>query len=51
MRRLLMMIVLLSFSPVRAVDAQIADPLPAPVEKRGLMVEIRDDYTTEEPES
>ncbi len=36
------MIVLLAFSPVRAVDAQITDPLPAPVEKRGLMVEIRD---------
>ena len=38
----LVMIVLLALSPARAVDAQITDPLPAPVEKRGLMVEIRD---------
>ncbi len=36
------MIVLLALSPARAVDAQITDPLPAPIEKRGLTVEIRD---------
>jgi hypothetical protein len=25
-----------------AIRAQIANPIPAPIEKRGLMVEIRD---------
>ena len=38
----LIVIVLLALLAARAVDAQIADPLPAPIEKRGLMVEIRD---------
>ncbi len=38
----LVMLVLLALSPARAVDAQITDPLPASIEKRGLMVEIRD---------
>lgn len=38
----LVVIVLLALLPARAVDAQVADPLPAPIEKRGLMVEIRD---------
>jgi hypothetical protein len=33
---------LLAFSPIGFVGAQIADPLPGPVEKRGLMVQIRD---------
>ena len=35
-------IVLLALLPARAVHAQITDPLPAPIEKRGLMVQIRD---------
>ena len=34
--------VLLVLSPGRAVNAQITDPLPDPVAKKGLMVEIRD---------
>jgi hypothetical protein len=38
----LLTIVLLVLSLARASDAQIADPLPASVEKRGLMVQIRD---------
>ena len=38
----LLTIVLLVLSLMRASDAQIADPLPASVEKRGLMVQIRD---------
>jgi len=38
----LVMITLLALPPVGAVDAQITDPLPAPVEKRGLTVQIRD---------
>jgi len=41
-RTLFFMTVLVALSPARAVNAQIADPLPAPVEKRGLEVEIRD---------
>jgi Glucose / Sorbosone dehydrogenase len=32
----------LALTIVVAIQAQIADPIPAPVEKRGLMVEIRD---------
>ena len=35
-------IVLLALSPLSAVDAQITDPLPEPVEKQGLMVRIQD---------
>ena len=38
----LLTIMVLALSLARAADAQITDPLPAPVEKRGLMVEIRD---------
>ena len=38
----LVVIVLLALLPARAVDAQIADPLPMSIDKRGLMVEIRD---------
>jgi len=38
----LVVIVLLALISGRAVDAQIADPLPAPIEKRGLMVQISD---------
>ena len=41
-RTLLFVIVVLALSPVRAANAQITDPLPAPIQKRGLMVEIRD---------
>ena len=33
---------LLTLSTTGALQAQIADPIPAPVEKRGLLVEIRD---------
>ncbi len=38
----LVLISLLALSPARAVNAQIADPVPAPVEKQGLVVQIRD---------
>ncbi len=38
----LVVIVLLALLPARAIDAQIADPLPMSIDKRGLMVEIRD---------
>ena len=38
----LVIIVLLALLTVGAIHAQIADPLPAPIEKRGLMVEIKD---------
>ncbi len=38
----LVVIVLLALLPARAVDAQIDDPLPMSIDKRGLMVEIRD---------
>ena len=38
----LLTIVLVALSLARASEAQIADPLPASVEKRGLMVQIRD---------
>ena len=41
-RTLLIVIVLLTLSPLRSIDAQITDPLPDPVENRGLTVEIRD---------
>jgi hypothetical protein len=33
---------LLALATAAAIQAQIANPIPAPVEKRGLMVEIRD---------
>ena len=33
---------LLAISAAGAMQAQIVDPIPAPVEKRGLMVEVRD---------
>jgi len=39
---MLFIVVLFALVPARLVDAQVADPLPAPVEKQGLMVEIRD---------
>jgi Glucose / Sorbosone dehydrogenase len=35
-------VVFLAFSAVGAIHAQITNPLPARIEKRGLMVEIRD---------
>ncbi len=38
----LVVILLLALLPARAVDAQITDPLPMSIDKRGLMVEIRD---------
>ncbi len=38
----LVIVVLLALLTVGAIHAQIADPLPAPIEKRGLMVEIKD---------
>ncbi len=38
----LIMIVMLALSPERAAEAQITDPLPAPIENQGLMVQIRD---------
>jgi len=41
-RALPFVIVMLVLSPVRGANAQIAGPLPAPVQKRGLMVEIQD---------
>ena len=41
-RTTLFAIALFALTPARLVEAQIADPLPAPVEKKGLMVEIRD---------
>ena len=42
-RTSLLIIVLLTFLQVRIGSAQITDnPLPAPIEKRGLMVQIRD---------
>ena len=37
-----LVILLLALPLARAVDAQILDPIPAAVEKRGLMVQIRD---------
>jgi Glucose / Sorbosone dehydrogenase len=40
--RLTFPIVLLLLAPATLIHAQITDPLPAPIEKRGLMVEIRD---------
>jgi hypothetical protein len=42
-RTLLLIIILLAFSQAHIVSAQITDnPLPNPIEKRGLMVEIQD---------
>ena len=41
-RHLLVTVVMLALSPAGGADAQISDPLPDPVAKRGLMVEIRD---------
>lgn len=38
----LAMAVLLALLAPHAVDAQITDPLPAPIDKKGLMVQIRD---------
>ncbi|HLG55386.1 MAG TPA: PQQ-dependent sugar dehydrogenase [Vicinamibacterales bacterium] len=38
----LVIVVLLGLVTVAAIHAQVANPIPAPVEKRGLMVEIRD---------
>lgn len=42
MRNPLVLFVPLALSPVLAAEAQIADPLPDPVENRGIAVEIRD---------
>jgi len=41
-RALYVVILLIGLSPVGTVFAQVDDPLPAPVEKRELMVQIRD---------
>ena len=41
-RTLHFVILLLALSPVRTALAQVDDPLPAPIEKQGLMVQIRD---------
>ena len=38
----LVTVVLLALLTAGAIHAQITNPIPAPVEKRGLMVEIRD---------
>jgi hypothetical protein len=38
----LVIVVLLALGIADAIHAQIADPIPAPVEKRGLTVEIKD---------
>ena len=38
----LVIVLLLALATAGAIDAQIANPIPAPVEKRGLTVEIRD---------
>jgi Glucose / Sorbosone dehydrogenase len=40
--RMVVIVLLLSLWTTFSMHAQIADPIPAPVEKRGLMVEIRD---------
>ena len=41
-RMRLIIILLITVCTVGAIHAQITNPIPAPVEKRGLMVEIRD---------
>ncbi len=41
-RPLLITIVSLTLAPALAAQAQVSDPLPAPVEKRGLTVRIQD---------
>lgn len=41
-RTLLFAMAILALFSTRAVNAQIADPLPAPVEKQGLVVRIQD---------
>src|SRR5688572_14040965 len=38
----LVVVSLLTLAVAGAIHAQVANPIPAPVEKRGLMVEIRD---------
>ena len=38
----LVIVLLLALATAGAIDAQITNPIPAPVEKRGLTVEIRD---------
>ena len=38
----LAIVVLVALLPSRTVHAQITDPLPAPIDKKGLMVQIRD---------
>jgi hypothetical protein len=38
----LVIVVLLALWTAGAIHAQIANPIPAPIEKRGLAVEIRD---------
>ena len=38
----LVIVLLLAVATAGAIDAQITNPIPAPVEKRGLTVEIRD---------
>jgi len=42
LRMPLVLVVLLSVWAAGAIHAQITNPIPAPVDKRGLMVEIRD---------
>jgi hypothetical protein len=41
-RKPLVVVSLLTLGAVAAIHAQVTNPIPAPVEKRGLMVEIRD---------
>ncbi|MDO8679380.1 MAG: PQQ-dependent sugar dehydrogenase [Acidobacteriota bacterium] len=38
----LVIVMLLALGTARAMHGQIANPIPAPIQKRGLMVEIRD---------
>src|SRR5688572_8411283 len=41
-RKPLVVVSLLTLGVMTGIHAQVANPIPAPVEKRGLMVEIRD---------
>ena len=41
-RKPLVVVSLLTLGAIAALHAQVTNPIPAPVEKRGLMVEIRD---------
>ena len=42
MRRLLVIVSLLALGTIAAIHAQVTDPIPAHIEKRGLMVEVRE---------